>query len=529
MKVTDHNELFKGQDYLRQFEAKREFELPCSTQEISSMMEYSKGKEYMEKNFARSALTINPAKACQPLGAMLCACGFENTMNFVQGSQGCVAYFRSHLSRHFKEPVAAVSSSMTEDAAVFGGLNNMLEGLENTYSLYKPAMIAMSTTCMAEVIGDDLNAYIKQAKEKGCIPQDMLVPFAHTPSFVGSHITGYDNMLKGILSAMTPEKNQERPGAAKNQERPGAVKKAQPTGKINIIPGFDTYTGNIREVKRLLSLMGVSHTVLADTSDAMDSPNTGKYMLYPGGTPLEEAKAAINAKATISLQKFATVKTGEFIREVWGHDFNALPTPIGIRRTDEFLDAISALSGRAIPAAIEDERGRAVDAMIDSHPYIHGKRFAMVGDPDLMLGLISFVMEMGGEPVHVVSTNGDKHFEADAYELLASSPYGANAKPSDCKERSRVYPGKDMWHLRSLMFNDPVDLLIGNSYTKFLWRDTGTPLIRIGFPLFDRHHLHRYPIIGYKGVINLVTWMVNTVLEEMDRKSINGPNFDVIR
>ena len=45
---------------------------------------------------------------------------------------------------------------MTEDAAVFGGLNNMIDGLANTFNLYKPDMIAVSTTCMAEVIGDDL-------------------------------------------------------------------------------------------------------------------------------------------------------------------------------------------------------------------------------------------------------------------------------------------------------------------------------------------------------------------------------------
>ncbi len=454
MKVIDHNELFKGQDYLRQFETKKEFELPCTPEEVSSVSEYTKTADYMQKNFARTALTINPAKACQPIGAMLCACGFENTLNFVQGSQGCVAYFRSHLSRHFKEPVAAVSSSMTEDAAVFGGLNNLLEGLENAYNLYKPDMIAMSTTCMAEVIGDDLSAYIKQAKEKGCVPHYMMVPFAHTPSFVGSHITGYDNMLKGILSAVTPEKKPEK------------------TGRINIIPGFETYTGNIREVKRLMSLMGQPCMVLADTSDSMDSPNTGQYRLYPGGTPLEEAKTAINAEATFSLQKYATVKTGEFIKEVWGQGFYALPMPVGIRKMDEFLDTISSLCGKPIPQEIDDERGSAVDAMIDSHPYIHGKRFAMVGDHDLLLGIMSFVIEMGGESIHVVCTNGDKSFEADAYQLLSSSPHGKNGK---------VYIAKDMWHLRSLMFNEPVDLLIGNSYAKFLWQDTSTPLIRVGF------------------------------------------------
>ncbi|MFQ3573534.1 MAG: nitrogenase component 1, partial [Thermodesulfovibrionales bacterium] len=178
------------------------------------------------------------------------------------------------------------------------------------------------------------------------------------------------------------------------------------------------------------------------------------------------------------------------------------------------------VTGKPIPQSIEDERGRAVDAMVDSHPYVHGKRFAIVGDPDLVLGLLSFIMEMGGVPVHVVSTNADKKFEEEAYELLQTSPFGAEAK---------VYAGKDMWHLRSLMFTEPVDLLIGNSYAKFLWRDVGTALIRIGFPIFDRHHLHRYPIIGYQGAINLTNWIVNTVLDELDRKTINTASFDVIR
>ncbi len=92
-----------------------------------------------------------------------------------------------------------MSSSMTEDAAVFGGLNNMIDGLANAYNLYKPEMIAVSTTCMAEVIGDDLDAFIKNSKQKGSVPEDYDVPFAHTPAFVGSHVTGYDNALLGIL------------------------------------------------------------------------------------------------------------------------------------------------------------------------------------------------------------------------------------------------------------------------------------------------------------------------------------------
>ena len=198
--VFDHFELFRGPEYQEMFEnKKRSSRMPRPTAEVERVSEWTKTPEYREKNFAREALTVNPAKACQPLGAVFAAVGFEGTLPFVHGSQGCVAYYRSHFSRHFKEPTSCVSSSMTEDAAVFGGLNNMIDGLANAYNLYKPKMIAVSTTCMAEVIGDDLNAFIKTSKEKGSVPADFDVPFAHTPAFVGSHITGYDNVMKGMV------------------------------------------------------------------------------------------------------------------------------------------------------------------------------------------------------------------------------------------------------------------------------------------------------------------------------------------
>lgn len=500
LQIKDHNRLFQCPEYEQQAARKQAFENGPTPVEVAETLEWTKSQEYLEKNFAREALVINPHKACQPLGAMLAAQGFEGTLPFVHGSQGCNSYFRSHLSRHFKEPCPAVSTSMTEDAAVFGGLKNMIEGLQNAYALYKPAMIAVCTTCMAEVIGDDLNAFIKNAQSKEVIPADLPIPFAHTPSFVGSHLTGYDNMMKGILSLL------------------GAKETPKVPGRLNVIPGFDTYTGNLREIKRLLGLMGVEYTLLADYSERFDSPATGEYLPYVGGTPLAEVAAAPGASATLSLQQWPVKKTLEFIASEWGQETVAGPAPIGIGSTDRFLMTVSRLTGKPIPEELAAERGRAVDAMADSHAYIHGKRLALVGDPDLLLGLISFYLEMGAEPVHIVCSNGDNEFEAQAEALLADSPYGQSGK---------VYVGKDLWHLRSLLFADPVDLLVGSTHAKFAARDTGTPLVRVGFPLFDRHHLHRYPIIGYQGAINLLTWTVNTVLDELDRGAPSS--FDAVR
>nr|MBI4644037.1 nitrogenase molybdenum-iron protein subunit beta [Deltaproteobacteria bacterium] len=40
----------------------------------------------------RTALTINPAKTCQPIGAMYAALGIHSCLPHSHGSQGCYAY-----------------------------------------------------------------------------------------------------------------------------------------------------------------------------------------------------------------------------------------------------------------------------------------------------------------------------------------------------------------------------------------------------------------------------------------------------
>jgi nitrogenase molybdenum-iron protein beta chain len=512
-KVLDHFTLFRSPEYVNMFENKKAFENAVPVAELQKAVDWTKTLEYRELNFAREALVVNPAKACQPLGAVFAALGFEGTLPFVHGSQGCVAYYRSHFSRHFKEPTSCVSSSMTEDAAVFGGLNNMIDGLANAYNLYKPKMIAVSTTCMAEVIGDDLNAFIKTAKEKGSVPQAFDVPFTHTPAFVGSHITGYDNTMRSILEHFWDGKAATE---APLTRVPGAG--------INFIGGFDGYSiGNMREVKRLFGLMGIDYTILGDNSDVWDTPTDGEFRMYDGGTTLASAAAAVHAKATISMQEFCTPKTLAYIGKK-GQEVVAFNHPMGVAGTDRFLMEVARLSGHAIPEEIVRERGRLVDAIADSSAHIHGKRFALYGDPDLTLGLAAFLLELGAEPVHILASNGTPEWGTRVQALLDSSPFGKGC---------HAYPGRDLWHMRSLLFTEPVDFLIGNTYGKFLERDTHTPLIRIGFPIFDRHHHHRYPLWGYQGAMNTLVKILDKIFDVTDADTnIPGKtdySFDIIR
>ncbi len=510
--------LFRQEEYKETLKNKQDqFEERVPQVKIDEIFNWTTTEEYKELNFAREALTINPAKACQPLGAVLCALGFEKTLPYVHGSQGCVAYFRSYFNRHFKEPVACVSDSMTEDAAVFGGQKNMFDGLANAKALYKPEMIAVSTTCMAEVIGDDLNAFIGNAKKEGHIEQDFPTPFAHTPSFVGSHTTGWDNMFEGIQRYFTLNHMDD--------------KKVGSNGKINIVPGFETYLGNYRVMKRMMEEMGVGYSLLSDPTDVLDTPADGEFRMYDGGTSVEEMKDAPNAIDTLYLQPWQSVKTRKFTKGTWNHPASDIEIPMGLEATDAFLMKVSELTGKPISDSLTRERGVLVDMMTDSHAWLHGKKFGLYGDADFVMGMTRFLLELGAEPTVILCNHANKRWKKAMDTMLSESPYGQN---------SEVHIGKDLWHFRSLMFTNKPDFMIGNSYGKFIQRDTlqkgkefEVPLIRLGFPIFDRHHLHRQTTLGYEGAMQMLTTLVNSVLERLDEETrgmgTTDYNYDLVR
>ena len=516
--IKTGHDLFKQPEYQEMFANKRvAHEAGVDAAKVKETFEWTTTEEYKELNFKRKHVTIDPAKACQPLGAVLCSLGFEKTLPYVHGSQGCVAYFRTYFNRHFKEPVACVSDSMTEDAAVFGGQDNMFYGLQNAIALYKPEVVAVSTTCMAEVIGDDLQAFTGNAKAGGYIPADFPTPYANTPSFVGSHLTGWDNMFEGFMGYFT------------RNEMEG--KEVGSNGKINIVPGFETYLGNYRVIRRMLDDMGVDYSFLCDPSEVLDTPADGEYRLYAGGTAIDEVKDAPNAKTTVLLQPEHLVKTKKFIANTWKQDVPATTIPMGLEWTDDFLMKISEITGKDIPESLAKERGRLVDMMTDSHTWLHGVSISLYGDPDYLMGMVKFLTELGCEIKHVLCNNANKRWRKKMEAQLAETPYGKDAE---------VYVGNDLWHFRSLVMTDKPDLMIGNSYGKFIERDTKAmgedcevPLVRIGFPIFDRHHLHRSTTLGYEGAMYILTTLVNEVLAKRDRDSsalgTTDFGFDLVR
>lgn len=435
----------------------------------------------------REALRINPAKTCQPIGAMYAALGIHGCMPHSHGSQGCCAYHRSHLTRHFKEPVVATTSSFTEGASVFGGLANLTQALTNIFTIYNPEIVAVHTTCLSEVIGDDIPMMIKKATEEKIIPEGKIVIHANTPSFVGSHMTGFSTMTAAMVRYLS-----EKTGATRDQ--------------INLIPGFVDPT-DMRELKRIAAAMGINVVMFPDTSDVLDQPQTGVYRMYPkGGTTIAQLKSTGDSIATLALGHFASHTAAQALDDKCDVPATLLELPIGLGTTDRFIDAMRTAGSIDVPDSIVQERGRLLDVMSDMQQYFHGKRVAVFGDPDHVISLTQFLVELDMKPVYVITGSPGNHFERRVNEILAGQV-----------ENPVVKQSADLFELHQLMKNGPVDLLIGNTYGKHIARAENTPFVRFGFPTLDRISHRIFPTVGYTGAMRLLDKMIDALLDHYDR------------
>lgn len=450
-------------------------------------------KEIMEKRH----ITINPCKTCEPVGAMYAALGVESCMPHSHGSQGCCSYHRTVLSRHFKEVAIATSSSFTEGASVFGGRSNITTAVRNIFDIYNPDIIAVHTTCLSETIGDDLGSYIMDLE----IPKGKTVLYASTPSYEGSHIQGFSNMLIGFMNYMT-ERAEEK------------------TNKAAIFPGW-VDPGDDRELKRIAKLMGVDYMYFPDHEGILDAPMTGKYKYFPKGkgTPAADIKGLGSAKKTIAMGQIASYESADYLDKNFKVPFTLIPMPIGVELTDKYVMALREISQQEVPAELESERGRLVDLMLDSHAYTYEKTAAIYGDPDVVYSFTSFCIEMGIVPKYIITGTPKSEFVKHVTKLFED--HGMD--PS----KSVIKADTDLFYLHQLIKNEPVDIMIGSSYGKQIAKAEDIPLVRMGFPVLDRYGNSIQSTVGYAGAIRYVEKITNVLMDRQDRDA-SDEDFELV-
>lgn len=436
---------------------------------------------------------VNACKLCAPLGACMVFKGIRGAVPMIHGSQGCSTYIRRYLIGHFREPVDIASSNFSESSAVFGGAENFYKALNNISLQYKPEIIGIASTCLSETIGDDLSMLIKAYKRETRNGESPFLINVSTPSYRGTHMDGFHAAVSAVVKA--------------------SARKA-PRGKhINIFPGFVS-PADLRQIKSIIESFGISYIMVPDYSLTLDGPEWDSYHRIPeGGVSLEELYSTGSAAASIEFSAIPHCglrggnSAAEFLESEFGVKAYRCAVPTGIENTDRFMKILSEISGKKIPSAELEERGRLIDLYIDGHKYFPGVKAAVFGDEDFVISMIQFLEETGINTIICASGGESGNLKRiinsinPEIEVLQSADH--DQLDARCKE---ILP----------------DIMIGSAKGYPTARELGIPLLREAFPVHDRLGAQRTRRLGYSGTAELLIRIANAIMEARQDKSPVG-------
>ncbi len=412
--------------------------------------------------------TVNPQKNSPALGATLAYLGVDRMLGLLHGAQGCSTFIRLQLSRHFKESIALNSTAMSEDAAIFGGWENLKKGLGRVVEKFRPGVVGVMTSGLTETMGDDVRSAIVQFRAER--PELAAVPivWASTPDYCGSLQEGYAAAVQAIVETL-----------AEGGERI--------PDQVNLLPGAHLTPADVEEVKGLLESFGLGVLTVPDIANALDGHIDAEVSpLSTGGVAVEDVRRAGRSIATIyvgdSLAKAALALKRSF--GVPSYGFTSLT---GLAEVDALVATLSAITGREVPETLRRRRSRLMDAMADSHYQLGKKRVALALEADHLKGMTRFLAGMGCEIQAAVA---------------ATRTRGLDALPCE-----NVFAG-DLEDLEDAAKG--ADLLVANSNARQAAAKLGVKAhLRTGLPVFDRLGAHAKVWVGYRGTMNLVFEVAN--------------------
>ena len=414
------------------------------------------------------ALTVNPLKASQPIGASLAFLGIADCMPLEHGARGCTSFNKLFFMRHFNEPIALQTTAMDQTTTVLGADDNVVEALATICAKNAPKVIGLVTTGLSEMQGADVPRTVKEFRQKHPEFADVAVVPVSASDTLGCLETGFATAVESIIATLVPS----HPSGWKNRRQ------------VNVLASSALSPGDLEELRAWIEAFGLTPILLPDIGASLDGHliEQGFSTLTYGGVTREEIESMADSGATLVIGRSMSRAADALQTRTGASDFR-FDQLIGLQACDAFTQVLTEISGRPAPQHFARKRAQLTDAMVDCQFQFGGAKIGVAGDGDLLSSLVDFFHGMGAHVVAAVAS-------ARACRL-ADLPI------------EEVVVG-DLEDLEILSREREADLIVTNSHGAEISRRTGAAFLRAGFPIYDSYGAHSDPWIGYGGTRRLI-------------------------
>ncbi|MDW7972839.1 MAG: nitrogenase iron-molybdenum cofactor biosynthesis protein NifE [Thermodesulfovibrio sp.] len=406
--------------------------------------------------------SVDPLKNSPFVGAIMALQGIDKTMPVLHSAQGCNFLGKVLLIKHFREPIAMISTKLFTEEVVMGAEGKIRKTLEELRSK-GVKLIALITGGLSHLKGESIDHILQEYNGK-----DLKIIYIKLPDYEGSFQWGYEKALIEIINLIPNGTINTRPG------------------QVNVIVGGHLTPADFNELKRVFKLFGLSPIILPDLSSL--EGNRGFSPITEGGTALEDILEMKNSEFTLILGR-SLESIGEELRKRFGIEYKVFESLYGLKAFDEFLETLSLLGKRNIPKELLRERRIFIDSLRDAQFYIAGRKVAIALEPDHALGLSKLIGEMDMSLQVAIVPEKTKYLDKiEAKEVLIG----------DLSSLSGQY-----------------DLIVSNSHAEERAKKMCIPLYEMGFPVYKTLGYPQKITIGYRGSLNIVNEIANLFIKEV--------------
>lgn len=430
---------------------------------------------------ATGQLVVNPLKHSPALGAALALQGIDRAIPVIHGAQGCTFLGKVLLTRHFREPIALAGTKLFAEDVVMGSedkLRDVVAGLSDKSS---PDLIAVLTSGLSEVKGDDVEATLKDLRGKGTAATLVRVP---TPDYEGGLEAGYAHAVESLLR-LAEDTDRHNSGYGMPFELADQLREDQER-QVNILAGSHLTPADFTELREMVESFGLRPVLLPDLS-CLDGSRQGVSPLAVGGTTIGQIRSMGSSDFTLAIGA-SMEPAARQLEERFGIAFRVFEGLAGLSELDEFIDVLALLSSRSPHPRYKRQRQVLVDGMRDAHFFTAGKKATLALEPDHCVQVSRLLHALGMDiSLAVIPTEA-----AAAAKIVAETVV--------IGDLSCVVAGSD--------------ILIANSHAEDMAADLGLPLLQAGFPVYKVLGQTTRETVGFRGALRFINDVANLVAKE---------------